>query len=418
MPRYASPDYDPMMDELPPELAAQYKAEQRKQKIAALMSGQAMTPLQAPEVKGRFQGAISPFAGLAQLAQAYMSNKMAENADKGIADIGQRKQDMYSADVKRVGEVMTGRPDQVLPPDVAGPPQPGMPAGTPEQVAAAMMESKFPSIARHGFGQLDQAQKQKQIAADRAALTADNAAYRAAEKEAADKRAFENRKDLMVLAQSLRPAPQGRAEPAVTPVTIQDPDDPNKTVIIDGRTRQVLGAGPKLSQAGGNDAKLQQSLPQAKLRVTSISQNLDRLDQAMTELHDNPDLSRITGSIAGRTPNITNKATGAQTDLNSIKSQIFQSSLQAMREASKTGGAVGNVSDKEGDKLERTLAGLDQAAGTPKFKENLKKAIEQVRTSKTILQNAFEEQYGGVMPAAPPGAGTPAGGGVVRTVDW
>jgi hypothetical protein len=418
MPRYASPDYDPMMDELPPELAAQYKAEQRKQKIAALMSGQAMTPLQAPEVKGRFQGAISPIAGLAQLAQAYMSNKMAENADKGIADIGQRKQDMYSADVKRVGEVMTGRPDQVLPPDVAGPPQPGTPAGTPEQVAAAMMESKFPSIARHGFGQLDQAQKQKQIAADRAAL-AEQAAYDRAEREkqnAADR--FAQQKSMALLAASLRPAPQGRAEPAVTPVTIQDPDDPNKTVIIDGRTRQVLGAGPKLSQAGGNDAKLQQSLPQAKLRVTSISQNLDRLDQAMTELHDNPDLSRITGSIAGRTPNITNKATGAQTDLNSIKSQIFQSSLQAMREASKTGGAVGNVSDKEGDKLERTLAGLDQAAGTPKFRENLKKAREQVRTSKAIIQQAFEEQYGGVAPAAPSGAGAPAGGGAVRTVDW
>jgi hypothetical protein len=109
MPRYASPDYDPMMDELPPELAAQYKAEQRKQKIAALMSGQAMTPLQAPEVKGRFQGAISPFAGLAQLAQAYMSNKMAENADKGIADIGQ----MWP--VRRSRECPPVRPNRSLP---------------------------------------------------------------------------------------------------------------------------------------------------------------------------------------------------------------------------------------------------------------------------------------------------------------
>ena len=190
----------------------------------------------------------------------------------------------------------------------------------------------------------------------------------------------------------------------VTPVTIQDPNNPNATIVIDGRTRQVLGAGPKMSQAGATQQKLVTALPQARLRTESISQNLDKLDEAMTALHDNPDLSNITGTVMGRTWNMTNAATGAQTDLNSIKSQIFQTSLQAMREASKTGGAVGNVSDKEGDKLERTLAGLDQSAGTPKFKENLKKAIEQVRTSKILIQNAFDEQYGGIdnpTPATP-----------------
>jgi len=69
-------DYDPLMDELPPELAAEYRAEQRKRKMAEAMLGQSMQPLQAPEVKGRFQGAISPFQGLAQVAQAYMAHSM------------------------------------------------------------------------------------------------------------------------------------------------------------------------------------------------------------------------------------------------------------------------------------------------------------------------------------------------------
>jgi hypothetical protein len=36
----------------------------------------------------------------------------------------------------------------------------------------------------------------------------------------------------------------------VTPVTIQDPNNPNATIVIDGRTRQVLGAGPKLTETG------------------------------------------------------------------------------------------------------------------------------------------------------------------------
>lgn len=142
--------YDPAIDELPPELAAQYRAEQRKQRVADILSGQSLRPLQAPEVKGRFQGAVSPVAGLAQLAQAYLSGKMANDADARFADIGRQGRDAYSAEVKRVGETIMGRPDEVLPPDVAGPPQPGMPAGTPDQVAQALLSSYAPSLRRMG----------------------------------------------------------------------------------------------------------------------------------------------------------------------------------------------------------------------------------------------------------------------------
>jgi hypothetical protein len=211
------------------------------------------------------------------------------------------------------------------------------------------------------------------------------------------------------------------AEPAVTPVTIQDPKDPNGTLVIDGRTQRVLGKGPKLSQLGGADLKLRLAAPQAKLRVESITQNLDRLDTAISELHDDPGLPNITGSVMGRTPNLTNTATGAQAKLDSIKSQIFVSSLQAMREASKTGGAVGNVSDREGDKLERTLAALDQAQGTDRFKGELKKAQTQLRLSKELIHNAYEEQYGGVAAAAAPEAAkppSPPAPGGRRIVDW
>ncbi len=150
MPRLSSPEYDPMMDELPPELVAQYRAEQRKQRIAQAMGDQAMQPLQAPEVKGRFQGAISPMAGLAQLAQAYLSSKIADKADTGMADVGRRGQEAYSNEVKRVGEVISGRPDEVLPPDQAGPPRPGQPAGTQEQIAQALLSSYAPSLRRMG----------------------------------------------------------------------------------------------------------------------------------------------------------------------------------------------------------------------------------------------------------------------------
>lgn len=199
------------------------------------------------------------------------------------------------------------------------------------------------------------------------------------------------------------------APPAVTPVTIQDPNDPTgaATVVIDARTNRTLGKGPKLTQTGTAEQKLVASMPQAKLRVDSMIQGIDRLSTAMAELEAHPGLPNITGTIMGRTPNITNLATGAQAKLDSIKSQIFQSSLLAMREASKTGGAVGNVSDREGDKLERTIAALDQTQGTPQFKEELKKARAQLQLSKELIQRAYDEQFGSVQRPTQP-AGTPS----------
>jgi hypothetical protein len=58
---------------------------------------------------------------------------------------------------------------------------------------------------------------------------------------------IQGRQDAVRLAASLRQPP---AAPPVTPVTIEDPNDPNKTLIVDGRTRQVIGAGPKATEAG------------------------------------------------------------------------------------------------------------------------------------------------------------------------
>lgn len=192
--------------------------------------------------------------------------------------------------------------------------------------------------------------------------------------------------------------PDGSMNRPVHPVTITSPDDPNKTIVVDANNgNRKIGDGPKLTQLGTVDQKLVQAMPQAKLRTGTMNQNLDRLATAMQNLHDDKGLSNITGTVMGRTPNFTNTATGAQGTLNTIKSNIFQTALQSMREASKTGGAVGNVSDREGDKLERTIGALDQAQGTPKFKEELQKAIKQVNLSKELIETAFQEQFGSVM---------------------
>lgn len=43
----------------------------------------------------------------------------------------------------------------------------------------------------------------------------------------------------------------------ITPVTIQDPKDPNKTIIVDGRSGRLIGPGPKSTDVGKMETKRQ-----------------------------------------------------------------------------------------------------------------------------------------------------------------
>lgn len=58
-------------------------------------------------------------------------------------------------------------------------------------------------------------------------------------------------------------------------------------------------------------------------------------------------------------------------DLDNLKANIAFGELQAMRNASKTGGALGQVSERELALLESAMAGLDQGQSPANFKKNL-----------------------------------------------
>lgn len=292
MPTRQTADYDPLMDELPPDLAAEYMAERRRRKISEAMLGQSQTPLVAPEVKGRFQGAISPFQGLAQVAKAYMANKGLEGSDAAMADIGRRKQEAYTSDIDRISKVMTGRPEnmqgQNYPaggnPDEQGGMgyQAAVPAGSAEQVAQAMMASKFPSISKHGFGQLDAAQKQKQVAIDKleqieAAAREGRITREAAAVASADLRRelqsnqFAQQKSMAQLAAGLRQDPA----PTVTEI-VKD----GKTLKVDARTGRVIGDAPMTGKGKGMTPTAQKELIQTDEEIQGGQAALTSLGQA------------------------------------------------------------------------------------------------------------------------------------------
>jgi hypothetical protein len=95
------------------------------------------------------------------------------------------------------------------------------------------------------------------------------------------------------------------------------------------------------------------------------------------------------GALMGKIPGTDAK--DFATDLDTLKANIAFGELAEMRAASKTGGALGQVSDKESELLSATLGGLDQKQSP----ENMKKNLAKVAASLARWEEAKAKMQGG-----------------------
>jgi hypothetical protein len=152
----------------------------------------------------------------------------------------------------------------------------------------------------------------------------------------------------------------------------------------------------KLEQRSQFD--LEKAYPAQKASVDATTGDIDAQIARAKALKTHKGLPYITGGIMGRLPSVSEEGTSAQADLDQIKAKAGFEALQAMRNSSPTGGALGNVSDAEGRRLEASAAALAQAQGTTAFQSKLDRYIEDLERSKKSLKNAFDMQYGSVKP--------------------
>jgi hypothetical protein len=80
--------------------------------------------------------------------------------------------------------------------------------------------------------------------------------------------------------------------------------------------------------------------------------------------------------------------------LESLKAKIGFSALQAMRDASKTGGALGNVSERETDLLQNSIEALNPDQSREEFRRNLQRLITYTQRASGRLADAWNQQYG------------------------
>jgi hypothetical protein len=87
-------------------------------------------------------------------------------------------------------------------------------------------------------------------------------------------------------------------------------------------------------------------------------------------------------------------------DLKSLTSQIAQGALQKMRESSKTGGAMGNVSDKDIALLSDSVTGLDpRLKGNKEFRNALLMVKKYAGDTKALLGGTQQSAGAATKPA-------------------
>lgn len=179
---------------------------------------------------------------------------------------------------------------------------------------------------------------------------------------------------------------------------LQTKAPPGYRMTADGNLEAIPG--------GPADTKLQGALNQDTAALQSSQAGLDRLQIEAERLKKHPGLEKTTGLMSA-VPLVGGIATIPGTDaanfkagLDTLKSQTGLSVLQEMRNNSKTGGALGQVSDFENRMLQANLANLDRAQSEPEFRAALDKIITYTEGAKERLRAAYNLKHSGKQPAS------------------
>jgi hypothetical protein len=175
-------------------------------------------------------------------------------------------------------------------------------------------------------------------------------------------------------------------------------------------------------QATGKlDAKTLATREAAYPKVTSALNAFDaktvKFERDINELIDNKKgLDEITGFLAGRTDLSAMSDAGrrALALFNTITAKGGFSELQDMRNASPTGGALGNVSNQEGKQLIDSFGALSRTQSGNDLRKSLNTALSDLQNLRQRMKEAYDLTYEYKVGRAPSsGGGAPSSGGDV-----
>jgi hypothetical protein len=162
----------------------------------------------------------------------------------------------------------------------------------------------------------------------------------------------------------------------------------------DGVTLEAMPGGPTTVALPPKEIqKREASFPQATSAVKAIETKSDSFINDLKKLRDHPGLNQITGIAAGRLPAVTGEGRAAQALYDKIVAKGGFQALQDLRDASKTGGALGNVSNQEGKQLTASFAAINRVQDAKDVRAAIDQAIGDVEGTKTRVREAYNQTY-------------------------
>ena len=180
---------------------------------------------------------------------------------------------------------------------------------------------------------------------------------------------------------------------------------------------EPIPGGPTTTTLSPKEIQVREAKrPQATLALKTFEDKTSTLEKDIKELINHPGLPSITGIAAGRLPGITAEGRAAEALFNRIQKAGGFRELQEMRNASPTGGALGQVSNQENTSLQQTFAAIDRTQNAADVKKGLNKALDELTQSKGRVREAFDMTYDyrpadSAPPAAPATPSAPSAGG-------
>ena len=179
-------------------------------------------------------------------------------------------------------------------------------------------------------------------------------------------------------------------------IKVVDPNNPTKTIFVtkeravrEGLTpaEAIEGLTPQMRQ------KLEASYPQATSSLRGHQNKTALFIKDVKALRDSPGLDSVTGFAAGRAPGLTDAGRATVALYDKVVAKGGFQSLQDMRDMSKTGGALGNVSDRENQQLKASFAAIDRKQNANDVRTALDDLIKELEGGLGRLQDAYDLTY-------------------------
>lgn len=146
-----------------------------------------------------------------------------------------------------------------------------------------------------------------------------------------------------------------------------------------------------------NFPKAQQAIRDWDANSANVISTLNDVATAIDHLKPTGVLRKIAARVPGTDEYNTEQA------IKTALANVAFDKLSAIRATSKTGGALGNVTDKDMASLQASIASLDLGQDKEKLKANINKIVERYTQMNSSQRQAYEQEYADLInPAASP----------------